>query len=278
MNGQTNHLLRAIIIWIVASVVGVVVVLLVGPQLAGWGVLPPVASNRANDVDQVLAVFTLAAVPVFMGVVVFAAYAVFTFRSPERPTSDGPSVRGHGPFQVAWLVVSIVLVVFLFGYGLYYYNQLQTASAAGPLVVKVNGEQWLWDYYYPQYGNISSTTLELPVNRPVQFDITSIDVQHSFWIPAMAVKQDAVPGVTTHITATPTQMGTYEVRCAELCGVYHAYMETPVNVVSESDFESWVATLQSGGSARISSPVGTVAWITSDADSRTYGMLEGQAA
>ena len=105
-----------------------------------------------------------------------------------------------------------------------------------------------------------STTLVLPVNRPVRFDITSTDVQHSFWIPAFAVKQDAVPGQTTHISATPTQIGNYEVRCAELCGVYHSYMETPVEVVTPDFFSSWIGTLQAGESARISGQMNTLAW------------------
>jgi cytochrome c oxidase subunit 2 len=183
------------------------------------------------------------------------------------------------PTQVTWVVISIILVVFLFGYGLVFYNQIQSASASNVLVVHVNGEQWLWNYSYPQYGdNAYSTTLVLPVNRPVRFDITSTDVQHSFWIPAFAVKQDAVPGQTTHISATPTQLGTYEVRCAELCGVYHSYMETPVQVVTPDFFDSWIATLQAGESASISSPVNTLAWMARDADTRSYSAREGWAA
>lgn len=275
--GQPGHLRRAIIIWIVATVVGLVAVLLVGPQLAGWETLPAVASNRASEVDQVLAIFTLLSVPVFMGVVVFGAYAVYNFRSDGRPDRDGPGIRGNSRFQITWFIVSVVLVVFLFGYGLVFFNQLQSASAAGALVVHVNGEQWLWNYNYPQYGNLGTTTLVLPVNRPVHFDITSSDVQHSFWVPAMAIKQDAVPGQTTHINVTPTQIGTFEVRCAELCGVYHSYMETPVKIVSERDFESWIATIQAGQSAHISSQVNTLAWIR-DADARSYSNREGWVA
>jgi len=277
---EPRHLLRAAIIWLIATVVCLAVAWFIGPQLASWGSIPAVASNRASDVDQVLGLFTLLSIPVFMMVVVFGGYAAFAFRSRGRPDGDGPGTRGHMPLQVTWVVISILLVVFLFGYGLYFYNQVQSvsASAQDPLVVKVNGEQWLWDYYYPQYGNISSTTLVLPVNRPVRFDITSSDVQHSFWIPAFAVKQDAVPGQTTHISATPTEMGTYEVRCAELCGVYHSYMETPVQVVSSNDFDSWVATLQSGESARISSQGNALAWMSQDADARSASIREGWVA
>ncbi len=276
---EPRHLLRATIIWLVATVVGIAVVVLVGPQLAGWGTLPPVASNRASDVDQVLAIFTILSVPVFMGVVVFGAYAAFNFRSQGRPDRDGPGIRGHMPLQVTWVIVSVILTSVLFGYGVYFYNQIQTASAADVLVVKVNGEQWLWNYSYPQYGdNAVSTTLVLPVNRPVRFDITSTDVQHSFWIPAFAVKQDAVPGQTTHISATPTQIGTYEVRCAELCGVYHSYMETPLEVVTPDFFSSWIGTIQAGESARISGQMNTLAWMAQDADWRSYSIPEGRVA
>jgi cytochrome c oxidase subunit II len=272
---EPQHLRRAALIWLVFTVVSLVAAWLIGPHLAAWGSIPPVASNRAEDVDKLLAIFALLSIPVFWLVVVFAGYAAFTFKSDGRPDRDGPGIRGHMPTQVTWVIVSVILVSFLFGYGLYAYNSLQSASAANTLVVHVNGEQWLWNYSFPQYGNASSTTLELPVNRPVRFDITSTDVQHSFWIPAMDVKQDAVPGVTTHISATPTQIGSYEVRCAELCGVYHAYMETPLLIVSESDFASYVATLQSGGSARIAAPSSALAWMASDADSRSSSIREG---
>jgi cytochrome c oxidase subunit 2 len=272
---EPQHLRRAALIWLVITVVSLVVAWIIGPQFASWGTIPAVASNRAEDVDKLLAIFALLSIPVFWFVVVFAGYAAFTFKSDGRPDRDGPGTRGHMPTQVTWVIVSVILVSFLFGYGLYAYNDLQSASAANTLVVHVNGEQWLWNYSFPQYGNASTTTLELPVNRPVRFDITSTDVQHSFWVPAMDVKQDAVPGVTTHITATPTQIGSYEVRCAELCGVYHAYMETPLLIVSESDFESYISTLQSGGSARIAAPPSALAWMASDADLRSASIREG---
>src|SRR6185437_1770077 len=276
---EPRHLLRATIIWVIATAVALVVAWFIGPQLAGWGSIPAVASNRATDVDQVLGLFTLLSIPVFMIVVVFGGYAAFAFRSQGRPDRDGPAVRGHMPLQVTWVIISVILVIFLFGYGLVFYNQIQTAAASDVLVVHVNGEQWLWNYSYPQYGdNAVSTTLVLPVNRPVRFDITSTDVQHSFWIPAFAVKQDAVPGQTTHISATPTQLGTYEVRCAELCGVYHSYMETPLEVVTPDFFSSWIGTIQAGESARISGQMNTLAWMAQDADWRSASIAKGRAA
>ncbi len=242
--GEPRHIRRAAIIWVIASVITEAIYILIAPQLTLWGVLPPIGSNRLDDINSVLFLFTALSIPVFMMVVVFAAYGVFTFRAKGQPDSDGPVMRGHIRLQWTWVVISIVLVSFLFGYGLYFLSAVSAAPGDGTLVVNVTGEQWLWDYSYPQYGNISGTTLELPVGREVNFVITSIDVQHSFWIPSFGIKQDAVPGETTHINVTPTTIGDYVVRCAELCGIYHAYMETPVHVVSVDDFNTWVQQQQ----------------------------------
>ena len=180
-------------------------------------------------------------IPVFAMVVVFSIYTVVKNGSRAQPLSEGPAVVVNPRLQAIWLIVSIALVAFLYFYGLSFLNEVNASPTGNVLHVTVTGEQWLWNYTYtdPQYGGIQSTELYLPVNVPVEFTIQSIDVQHSFWIPAFAIKQDAVPGETTHISATPTQLGDYVVRCAELCGLYHAYMETPVHVVSMADFTNW---------------------------------------
>lgn len=235
-----KHLATATLIWVIASVVGVLIVFALAFLPPDWNPLPPTASSQAVEVDGILKLFTVLSVPVFLGVIIFAGYAVFTFRG-SGPDADGARITGNTPFQIVWVIVSIALVAFLLFEGITALHNVEAAPGADALQVNVEGEQWLWDYSYPQYNNISGTTLVLPVNRPVVFSITSYDVQHSFWIPAFAIKQDAVPGETTSISATPTQIGTYVVRCAELCGLYHSYMDTPVQVVSGHDFDAWVA-------------------------------------
>jgi cytochrome c oxidase subunit II len=197
------------------------------------------ASPTSNDIYSVMFLFTLLSIPVFYWVVVFGFYSGFNFR---RGRPAGRPFTPPRSLPVIWIVASFVLVIFLYVYGLTFLGKVdaQPAASSNALVVTVTGEQWLWNYSYPQYNNAESTVLELPVNRPVIFEIHSIDVQHSFWIPAFGIKQDAVPGQQTSISATPSKMGTYVVRCAELCGLYHAYMETPVYVVSEFNFNVWI--------------------------------------
>jgi cytochrome c oxidase subunit II len=233
-----NHIVRATVIWIVLSVVALVAFILVTPRLESWNILPPMASGTSTDIYSVMFLFTLLAIPIFFMVVVYGFYSGFNF---TRARPAGRPFRPSRSLPVIWIIISFVLVTFLYIYGLSFLSKVDAQPSPDALVVNVTGEQWLWNYSYPQYGNANSTVLELPVNRQVVFQIHSIDVQHSFWIPAFGIKQDAVPGEQTSISVTPDKMGTYVVRCAELCGLYHSYMETPVYVVSQLDFNNWIA-------------------------------------
>jgi cytochrome c oxidase subunit 2 len=106
--------------------------------------------------------------------------------------------------------------------------------------VKVITGQWYWQFQYPEAG-IASNELYLVIDRQVDLQMTSVDVIHSFWVPEFRVKQDIVPGRTIDLRITPTLLGDYKVRCAQLCGRNHAYMEAPVHVVTQAAFDAWVA-------------------------------------
>lgn len=108
------------------------------------------------------------------------------------------------------------------------------------LQVQVIGQQWAWTYRYPQFGGFETTQLVLPVNQPVQFNVTSLDVIHSFWAYTLGVKADANPGVNDVAYATPKTVGYFQVRCAELCGIWHGYMFDTGHVVQSSQFASWI--------------------------------------
>jgi plastocyanin len=122
--------------------------------------------------------------------------------------------------------------------------------ANAELTVKIEGVQWTWLVSYPDQKVERATQVVLPVDREIRFEINSLDVLHSFWIPAFAMKIDAVPGKTTVVSLKPEQIGSYEtddllrLQCAELCGLSHSKMVIPVSVVSQDDFEKWVAEKQ----------------------------------
>jgi cytochrome c oxidase subunit 2 len=113
------------------------------------------------------------------------------------------------------------------------------------VIVNVTGQQWVWTFAYPQHDGIVSNVLYLPKDKPVYFNITSKDVIHSFWLVELGVKIDANPGAITQTGVTPNKEGVFNLRCAELCGMHHAYMETEIRVVSQEVFDAW--TREMGG-------------------------------
>jgi cytochrome c oxidase subunit 2 len=111
---------------------------------------------------------------------------------------------------------------------------------ATAMEINVTGQQWLWSYDYTDGSGVRSDVLYLPVNKPVVFHVTSVDVKHSFWIVQMGIKIDANPGYITETAVTPNKIGIFDVRCAELCGLLHAYMQNKVHVVSQADYDAWI--------------------------------------
>ena len=237
VRGEPNHLRRAIIIWVVLSVIGMVLVVFTTPFVL------PVAASGLDATDNItMAMLTILSVPVALFVFVFLAYSLIAFKVKERPTEDAPVLKPRPGLQIGWMGITGALCLFLLIWGFFGFYQDTTASASNPLVVQVTGQQWLLTFNYPQYGASSQgQVLELPVNRPVLFNVTSKDVLHGFAIQALGIRVDANPGETTTTPlVTPSRIGSYAVRCVELCGLYHSYMCSSVQVVSASTFNSWI--------------------------------------
>jgi len=239
MNSRGN-LRTPIILWVVISILLAALYYFLAPVLAQAGAIPPLASDVADNAYQIMAIFTYLSIPVFVGVVVFAAYSLFTFRSRGRPTDIGPQIYGNTRLLGWWLAASFVLITVLYVIGFNGLAQLEAAAPASALHVRVTAQQWIFNYTYTDY-NISSSTLYLVENQPVEFTVTSLDVHHSFWIPEMGVKADAVPGELNTFVATPNKLGHYTVRCMELCGVLHSDMNTNVVVETSSQFGTWIS-------------------------------------
>jgi len=236
---EPNHLRTAIIIWVALSIIGIALWLIVAPFI-----LPAAAGTLSSTDDFTFVVLTALAVPVGMFVWVFLGYSLFAFRVKDRPTEDGVPLQPRPALQIGWLSVTGGLCLFLLIWGFTAFYQETAAAAPNTLIVRVTGQQWAWTFDYPQYGLSSqSQVIDLPVNRPVQFVVTSEDVLHGFAIRALGVRIDANPGeVTTAPIVTPTQVGNYTVYCVELCGLYHSYMWEAVNVVDNTSFNAWIVS------------------------------------
>jgi cytochrome c oxidase subunit 2 len=243
-SGEVNHIRRVLRVWVLASIVGIVLSFLFVPLLS-----PGSATSVAGFANLTDLVFTVLAVPVAMFVWVFIFYSVFVFKerpgTPVDELQDGPPLDAKPRIQIAWLAITGGLAIFLVGWGMIGFVDETAAAPARALVVDVTGQQWAWTYDYPAYG-VQSDVLYLPKNRPVSFRVTSDDVLHGFVINGLAVAMDANPGWwSTAPTVTPTKLGSFSVRCVELCGLYHTYMWSPVKVVTGSQFASWLTA--SGG-------------------------------
>jgi cytochrome c oxidase subunit II len=236
---EPNHLRRAIIAWIVLSVIGIAIWLAVAQFI-----LPTAASPLAEGDNFTFSVLTVLSIPVALFVFVFLGYSFLSFKVQGRPTEDGIPLQPRPALQIGWLGITSVLCLFLVIWGLFaFYQETSAAATSNTLIVNVTAQQWQWTFSYPQYSATSSgaQVIELPVNRPVEFYVTSNDVLHGFAIQALGIRVDANPGqVTNTPIVTPSQIGPYAVRCVELCGLLHSYMWEAVNVVSADSFNSWI--------------------------------------
>jgi cytochrome c oxidase subunit 2 len=231
---QPGHpLARMFAIGIVASLIGVAIALAID-----W--FPVNAADSTKEIDTLWDVLLIVSVPVFVLVMTVAIYSVIRFRARPGDTGDGAPIHGSTTLEIVWVLVPFIIVSILAGYGWVVLDNVE-AKQPNELRVKVTGQQFAWSFQYPQYDNVQSTQLYLPKDRPVTFDVTTRDVLHSFWIPSMRLKIDAVPGLTTNIRLTPSRLGRYDVVCAELCGLGHSTMRQFTHVVDEPEFEEWVA-------------------------------------
>jgi cytochrome c oxidase subunit II len=227
---------KIFIIWLLMTAVGVLIGIYAPHHL-----LTTLRSGEGTDVWKTMVFFTVLAAPVAAFVYGVAAYSLLAWRhrgNQDEPPEDGPPMRGNGPATILWLGLSSVLVVVLLVWGLSVWSA-QQISHPNTLQVDVTGQQWLWTFTYPGTG-VESRSLVLPVNRPIEFNVTSVDVTHGFWPAALGVQVDANPNVTTVIRTTPDNLGGFTVRCSQLCGLYHSVMYASGSVVTPGQFSTWL--------------------------------------
>lgn len=184
-----------------------------------------------------LLIWVLAFAVLVFGVVAGAlAYVTWKFRAKPGEQGEPPQFHGNDRLEVIWTVIPVVIVLILFGLtarSLVQVNRIPSDA----MKVEVTGYQFWWDFNYPGLGFRNSNELLLPAGVPVVLEITSKDVIHSFWVPGLVGKRDAIPGQKTLLSFTPERPGNYYGFCAELCGPSHARMLFRVIVLPQEDFE-----------------------------------------
>jgi cytochrome c oxidase subunit II len=233
--------------FLIAGILTVIVAAVVYWLLYNALPLPLQGAAQAGTIDALFQAHMVLLSVLFALVVVFMVYAIVVFRRRDDD-SEGEHFEGHSILEIAWTVIPLVLVIVFSYIGV---TSLRDVLAESPdeLAVNVTGRQWSWTFDYPDSG-VQAAELVLPVNRPVRLDMEAQDVLHAFWVPEFRVKKDLLPGQRTTLRFTPIVEGEFEVLCAEICGLSHYSMVTPVRVVSEAEYQAWVGqTLAAQGLA-----------------------------
>ncbi len=196
-------------------------------------------SEVARAIDDVLDGIVLWVIVIF--VVVQAALVLTVARFRQRPGgAPARHVHGNTTLEIAWTLAPAIILAFIAipTVKVIFDNAKPTK---GDIQVRVIGHQWWWEFQYPGKGVLTANELHLPVGRTVSFELESVDVIHSFWVPAFAGKKDLIPGRTNHLWFTPEVTGTFPGQCAEFCGASHANMYFKVVVQTQEEFDAWLA-------------------------------------
>jgi cytochrome c oxidase subunit II len=198
--------------------------------------MPVEGSAQSLIVDRMWNQDMAAIAFLFSVIMVPLVYSLIVFRRRKGETGDGKHDEGNTKLEITWTIVPLLLVTVYAYLGAYSLGETRMPDP-NALVINVTAHQWDWSFDYPE--GFSSNELHVPLNRQVLLKMTSLDVIHSFWVPEFRLKQDILPGRLTELRITPVILGSFKVRCAELCGTSHAYMERPVMVTSQAEYDTW---------------------------------------
>jgi cytochrome c oxidase subunit 2 len=234
--------------------------------------LPPAAAADAGQIDLILTLVHGLMLVLFAGWASYFTWVLLRFRRSRQPAADARGARGRVAF---WIEVGVVVaeaaLLVVFALPLWFSRTSAQPSATNAVIIRVVAEQFVWNVHYPgadgRFGETSAAlvspdnplgldrrspagrddvvelnVVHLPIGRPVIVQLSSKDVVHSFGVPAMRVKRDAVPGLFAPVWFTPVRSGTYDIACSQLCGLAHFRMRGRMIVESEAAFDAFIAS------------------------------------
>jgi len=202
----------------------------------------PVAETQYDLMKLSIGIMTLVVVVVFA----ICIYVLIKFRRRKGDKTIPKQVEGNHTLEIIWTVIPLILLLILgvptiqhvFGLAKDYTNDKEAIH------VKVTGHQYWWEFEYTDYGITTAQELIVPTDKKIQFDLTSADVKHSFWIPAIGGKMDNNPGMSNLMYLEFPNEGVFRGKCAELCGPSHALMDFKAKAVSQASFDKWVSAMK----------------------------------
>lgn len=212
-------------------------------------------SNLSQGVNTAFVVILSVCLFFLIGLTVVILLFIYRYNSKRHPVAD--QIEGNNSLEVLWTVIPILIVVAMFYYGWIGWTPLYSNAPKNAIPIKTVGRMWKWSF---EYENGKRTdTLFIPQGKPVVLDLVSMDVIHSFYVPAFRVKMDVIPGKKMKVWFIGNAPGNYDIFCAEFCGLQHSGMFTAVKVMPPDQYDKWyidttaVATV-AAGAANASAP------------------------
>ncbi len=227
------------------------------------GIAPPdSATESGSTINELYWIVIGITAAVF--ILVEGALVWFIVRFRRRRGADaleeGPQIHGNTRLELIWTVIPFAILVGILVVTIVKVPSVQANPKPDedPFVVQIAAHTFYWEYTYPN-GVVAVNTVRLPVDRPLRLELTSPDVVHSWWVPELTGKRDAVPGRTNYLDFTIREPGAFRGQCAELCGVQHAVMYTRVEALPEAEFDAWLAA-EASAQAEGASELGRQTW------------------
>ena len=198
------------------------------------------SSMQADEINRLFLGYLILSA-IILGIVLFMVIGgVIKYRSGKHH-GEARQTFGNKRLEIAWTIIPLIIVFVLFFLSLRVMEKINEPIINGqkPDIV-ITAHQWWWDFKYPKLGVTTANELHIPVDKNLLMRIQSADVIHSWWVPALGRKTDAIPGRMNYSWIDADSIGEYEGTCSEYCGTEHAWMRIKVVAESQTDFNNWV--------------------------------------
>lgn len=199
-----------------------------------YDIAPQNPSNFVAGVD--LAFMLILGISVFFMIAITVVMIIFIRKYRRDRHPEPVQIEGSVKLELLWTIIPLILVVVMFYFGWMGWKPMKNPP---PDAMKVTAIARMWKFNFEYENGKITDSLYVPVNKPVVLDLKALDVLHALYIPAFRVKEDMVPGNLKQMWFVPGKVGSYDMFCAEYCGLEHSYMYTGVNVMNDDDFDEW---------------------------------------
>jgi cytochrome c oxidase subunit 2 len=193
------------------------------------------SGSYIENVDNTF--FFIVAVSLILLLAITFLMIYFVFKYNRKKGVKAENIHGSTTLEITWTVIPLILVMAMFYMGWVGYEQLSNPPADA-MIVKAQAKMWKWEFEYP--NGVKADTMFVPYGKAVRVNITSVDVNHSFYVPAFRFKRDAIANRVNFVWFKAEKLGSYDIACAEYCGLNHSKMYTKLVIIPEAEYNAWL--------------------------------------